>query len=105
MNRFKPYGCMGLVLVTAALSGCVTYQLDQNGDPIIPPENQTITVLNPQVRQKAVVAQSVYCNAFPNTRRIILRFIRAMDPEWKSVCETVLEEEAAAEAAEDPGEE
>jgi hypothetical protein len=86
-------------VMASMMAGCVTYPADENGNPIIPPQDQTVTVLNPNVRQKAVVAQSVYCNAFKNTRRIILRFIRAMDPEWVSVCEIVLAEEKAAEEA------
>jgi hypothetical protein len=30
---------------------------------------------------------STYCGNLTNTRRILLRFIRAVDPQWTSVCE------------------
>jgi len=100
MKGMKRLTGLHVVFLAAALSGCTTtYQLDENGQPIIPPEDRTITVVDPKTQQKAVAYQRIYCKAFPNTRRIILRFIRAMDPEWKSVCEIMLEKEAQQESA------
>ena len=102
MHGIKRFSSIGFILLATVLSSCTaTYQLDEEGNPIIPPEDRVITVPDPKATGKARAYQSIYCNMFPNTRRIILRFIRAMDPEWKSVCEIMLEEEAEQEAAEE----
>jgi hypothetical protein len=43
--------------------------------------------LPPSVYNTVGVSLDVYCGNLTNLRRIALRLIRAMDPDWTSVCE------------------
>lgn len=66
-----------LILITAILlSGC-------NILVPVPETEPEPKVLNPAI----VDAVDLYCRNLINVRRITLRFIRAIDPEWQSVCD------------------
>lgn len=43
--------------------------------------------LPPETVRTGTFLLSTYCENLTNTRRLLLRFIRALDPQWTSVCE------------------
>ena len=63
-----------LLFICLSLAGCST--ITQTGT--LPPE--TTNTLN--------FTLDTYCSQLVNVRRLLLRFIRAVDPQWTSVCET-----------------
>lgn len=73
-----------VVAILLLLAGCVTVPVDATGQPIV--ERSEAVVLDPVIKDKAGIALDIWCGNLPNVRRIVLRFIHAIDPEWRSVC-------------------
>lgn len=65
------------VLLVASLCGCGSILVPA---PEVEPEPK---VINPAITD----AVDIYCKNLINVRRIALRFIRALDPQWESVCD------------------
>lgn len=74
ISLYKLLCVAGLLL--AVLTGCGIL-VPASSDP---PEPK---VINPAITD----AIDLYCRNLINVRRIALRFIRAVDPEWQSVCD------------------
>lgn len=70
-------------LITAC-SVFVEVPISETGQPIA--VRTTAVILNPAIEQKADAILTIWCGNLTNIRRITLRFIRAIDPEWQSVC-------------------
>lgn len=84
------------VLMLALLltsSGCLFVQVPvtDTGEPVV--ARETTTVLNPAIEEKADVALDVWCRNLTNVRRITLRFIHVVDPDWQTVCQARAETE------------
>jgi PBP1b-binding outer membrane lipoprotein LpoB len=58
-----------VILLALLLSGCAT------------------TEIPPKVESTVEVSMKVWCGNLQNVRRIVLRFIHTLDPEWQSVCQ------------------
>lgn len=72
--------------MVALLSGCSLFV----EVPVVDGQPQTDTgtavVINPKTEQKVDAVLDVWCRNLTNVRRITLRFIHVVDPEWQSVC-------------------
>jgi hypothetical protein len=73
------------ILALTLLTSCASYSsVKATGE--LPPET---------VRVGSFVL-GTYCENLTNLRRLTLRFIRALDPQWTSVCEEYEEAKVAA---------
>jgi hypothetical protein len=77
-----------LIILALVLSSCsglfAQVPVDATGSPVV--ARETVTILNPAIEEKADVALDVWCKNLTNVRRIALRFIHVVDPDWQSVC-------------------
>ncbi len=74
-----------VVPVVLLVAGCATAQLDQNGQPI--DARTEVKVLDPDFVDTVKTGKEIWCGNLHNLRRIVLRMIRAIDPQWTSICE------------------
>lgn len=77
---------ISVVLCAVLLTGCATVPVDSAGNVIMDQVANEKIVLKPQVKDRVDIALDVWCGNLTNIRRIVLRFIHAVDPQWQSVC-------------------
>jgi len=70
-----------LGITLCAMLGCSSVLVEEPPTPAPP------LVLNPEIDQTVKAAVGIWCRNLPNLRRIALRFIHALDPQWSSICD------------------
>lgn len=78
---------VGILLACAlSLTGCAAFTTVPVEQAAAPPE--TVTIVKPEITGKVSAGLDVWCANLTNIRRIVLRVIHVVDPEWQSVCVT-----------------